>query len=45
MKVEGVSKISNPFFHDVRDIQILNALQGEDVLCDSFTGKYRPRGS
>jgi hypothetical protein len=45
MKVEGVSKISNPFFHNVRDIQILNALQGEDVLCDSFTGKYRPRGS
>ena len=45
IKVEDVSKISNPFFHDVRDLQILNALQGEDVLCDSFTGKYRPRGS
>ncbi len=45
MKVEDVSKISNPFFHDGEDLQVMSALQGEDVVCDSFTGKYRPRGS
>ncbi len=45
MKVEDVTKITNPFFHDGEDLQIMNALQGEDVVCDSFTGKYRSRGS
>jgi len=45
MKVADVSKVSKPFFHDGQDLQIMDALQGEDVVCDSFTGKYRPRGS
>ena len=45
MKVADVSKVSKPFFHDGQDLQIMDALQGEDIVCDSFTGKYRPRGS